>query len=548
MFNDDNVMTAMADPRVRDAMEVNWSEADLRTYMESAWHIVEPATRFRPNWHIDAIADHLQAVSEGHIRRLIINIPPRHMKSLQTAVLWPTWDWGPANHPHRRWLFASYAMSLSIRDSLKCRRLIQSPWYQARWGSRFKLTNDQNAKIRFDTDKTGYRLATSVDGALTGEGGDIIVVDDPHNATEGESETIRQSTLDWWDAAMSTRLNDPKTGAYVIVMQRLHEADLCGHILSREHDWEHLCLPARYESEHPTPIRSSMSYLDERKVDGALLWPDRVGETELSELETRLGPYRAAGQLQQRPAPAEGGLFQRAYFRYFENKGDYYLCQETGRRVHRRNCWRFMTIDTAMTTNKMSDYNVRMVFDVERVPQLKGPETAGEMFLIDMFRQQTTAPLFEEQLIIDHGRFRPMFMAIEGVSDGLAMYQRLRQSNLPVRRMRYYDEVWSIPDKRTKAIMAETHMAMHKVRFDVDCPQLGELERELLTFPNALHDDMVDGLSMGCHLAYNRNLLAEMATPPQDAPGSAGQIAGHAQAFRPAPTLKDPFDKRRRSP
>jgi hypothetical protein len=133
-----------------------------------AWHVVEPSTPFVPGWHIDAIIDHLEAISYGHIRKLLINVPPRHMKSLLVSVFWPAWEW--IRWPERRWLYSSYASTLSIRDSVKCRRLIESPWYQALWGERYALTSDQNTKGRFDNNKPGYRLSTSVGGAATGEG------------------------------------------------------------------------------------------------------------------------------------------------------------------------------------------------------------------------------------------------------------------------------------------------------------------------------------------------------------------------------------------
>jgi predicted phage terminase large subunit-like protein len=210
-------------------------------------------------------------------------------------------------------MFASYAASLSIRDSVKCRRLIQSPWYQRNWSDRFQLTGDQNAKERYENDRTGYRLATSVGGAATGEGGDRIVCDDPHNVREAESETIRQSAVDWFWESMSTRLNDPKTGARVVVMQRVHEQDLSGSILERG-GWEHLCLPAEYEgSKHVTGI----GWSDPRDVLGDLLWPNRFGRDELSELKRSLGSYASAGQLQQRPSPAEGGLFKRDWWKFY---------------------------------------------------------------------------------------------------------------------------------------------------------------------------------------------------------------------------------------
>jgi hypothetical protein len=203
------------------------SKARVREFVRQAWPIVESSTPFVPGWHIDAIIDHLETVSRGQIRNLLINVPPRHMKSLLVAVLWPAWEW--IRFPERRWLYSSYAASLSIRDSVKCRRLIESPWYRGLWGDRFVLTGDQNTKGRFDNNRSGYRIATSVGGAATGEGGDRIVCDDPNNVNEVESDSVRRATNEWFDVVMSTRVNDdPKTTAKVVVMQRCHEQDLAG--------------------------------------------------------------------------------------------------------------------------------------------------------------------------------------------------------------------------------------------------------------------------------------------------------------------------------
>jgi predicted phage terminase large subunit-like protein len=298
-------VTALVSP---EALSAERARRRLRLFIEQAWPVVEPASPFVAGWHIDAIADHLEAVTAGEIRALVINMPPRHMKSLTVSVFWPVWEW--ATNPERRWLFASYALSLSIRDSLKCRRLIESPWFQERWADRFQLTSDQNVKARFDNNHTGYRIATSVGGAATGEGGDRIVVDDPHNVQEAESEAVRSATLTWWDEVMSTRLNDPKTGAKVIVMQRCHERDLSGHVLEQG-GYQHLCLPAEFDGRRTV---TSIGWSDPRRQQGELLWPARYGRPELDALKRALGSYGTAGQLEQRPAPRGGGLFQRQWF------------------------------------------------------------------------------------------------------------------------------------------------------------------------------------------------------------------------------------------
>ena len=290
-------------------------------YVKSAWPIIEPGTPYIPNWHIDAIGEHLEAVSKGQILRLLINMPPRHMKSSLVSVIWPTWQW--TWRPETKWMFTSYALSLSIRDSVACRRLIESPWFKSRWAHRFKLTSDQNQKGRFDNDAHGYRLATSVGGAATGEGGDIIVFDDPHNVNEAESEAVREGVITWWDHSMSTRLNNPKTGAFVGVMQRVNEGDLSGHVLAQG-GWEHLCLPAEYDRRDMIQVPSgyvkrqtSIGWSDPRTVKGELLWPSRYGPVEIADLKKRLGSYGTSGQLQQLPSPAEGGLIKRTWWKRY---------------------------------------------------------------------------------------------------------------------------------------------------------------------------------------------------------------------------------------
>lgn len=284
----------------------------LREYVETAWPVLEASNPFVPGWHIDAICEHLEAVTRGEIRQLLINMPPRHAKSLIVSVMWPTWEW--TFHPSTRWLYSSYAGDLSTRDSVKCRNLILSPWYQMRWGNQFRLADDQNLKTRFSNNRSGYRISTSVGGVATGEGGDRIVVDDPHNVLEASSDAKRESVLTWWDQTMSSRLNNPKTGTRVIVMQRVHEGDLSGHVL-KNGGYQHLCLPARFEAKRRSA--TCIGWADPRQADGDLLWPAQFGEREIAKLERDMGSYGAAGQLQQRPSPAEGGLIKRSWVQYY---------------------------------------------------------------------------------------------------------------------------------------------------------------------------------------------------------------------------------------
>jgi predicted phage terminase large subunit-like protein len=294
-------------------------EQYLDSFIKSAWPVIEPKTPLIWGWHLDAICEHLQAVTDGHIKQLLINIPPRHMKSLAVSVFWPMWTW--IRTPEFRWLYSSYSQELSTRDNLKCRRLIQSQWFRNRWSDRFFLTGDQNQKTRFENNETGYRIATSVAGMVTGEGGDGVVVDDPHNVKETESQAKRETCLMWWDESMSTRLNDPNTGFKVIIMQRVHEDDLSGHVLEQG-GYEHLCLPARYEGSNrcKTSIPLGNPFKDPRKEDGEPLWPELYHDEVLARLESTMTEYAVAGQLQQRPAPRGGGMFKVVDFKIIKEK------------------------------------------------------------------------------------------------------------------------------------------------------------------------------------------------------------------------------------
>lgn len=288
-----------------NALDAELARRSLRQYISLAWHVVEPKDVFKPNWHIDAIAEHCEAARKREIRNLVINIPPRMAKSLTVSVFFPTHTW--ISDPSERFLFSSYAQQLAVRDAVKSRRLIQSIWYQSNFGKSFYLLPDQNTKGRYDNDKLGYRIATSVGGTATGEGGDFVIVDDPHNVFEAESDVIRESTILWWDEVMSTRLNDPETGVKIIIMQRSHQSDLTGHVLETG-GYTHLMLPMEYEPKRK--CFTEIGFEDPRTVEGELLAPDRIGEETNNQLKRSLGIYATVGQLQQRPASRAGNLIK----------------------------------------------------------------------------------------------------------------------------------------------------------------------------------------------------------------------------------------------
>lgn len=336
----------------------------LRAYTKLVWDVIEPGRRLVYGWHMDVIGEHLEAVTAGEIKRLVINVPPGFSKSLLTNVLWPSWEWGPKDMPYLRYISFAYAQQLTIRDNRRCRNLITSPLYQTFWGDRFSLVSDQNAKIRYDTNQAGFRLASSVGGTGTGERGDRIVIDDPNNVRESESAKITESTLLWMAEVIPSRTTDIRTSAIVLIQQRTSVNDVTGHVLKSDLGYEWVCLPMEYEKTNPcyTPLRRpgvrpkkvrlvkleeetvprwvgarakpvglvettgpvrSLTPQDRRTKEGELLDADRFPRAEIEQdlkkpLMSRGGHAAVAGQLQQRPQPRGGTVLKREWFKFVD--------------------------------------------------------------------------------------------------------------------------------------------------------------------------------------------------------------------------------------
>ena len=474
-------------------------EESLYEFTKQAWPITEPGTEFIDGWHIHTICDHLQACIEGKISNLIINMPPRHMKSLLVAVMFPMWVW--TFKPEYRWLFSSYSGSLSMRDSLKCRRLVQSAWYQNNWGDKVKLISDQNVKTFFETDKYGYRFATSVGGTTTGMGGNAIVTDDPHSAMEAQSDVIREGVIEWYDQAMSTRLNDPKRGIKILVMQRLHEKDLTGHLLEQG-GYELLCLPAEYDGVKRS---TSLGEYDPRTEVGELLWPELYGKPELDKLKLALGTYGAAGQLQQRPSPEGGGILKIDNFQLFPAYEQIppisYLLQ---------------SYDTAFTEKTTGDPSGCLVFGVCKYKH------KNIAILLDAWTEHLSYPNLRSRMLDDWrdsyagsdddpGNLpkRSDLMLIEEKASGQSLLQDLRLAELPVRG---YNP--GRADKTTRAHIVAPVLETHCIYIPESKKNPGKpitwakpVLEQLEKFPNAEHDEFVDCLTQAIIYLKDISLL-----------------------------------------
>lgn len=284
---------------------------DLRTYTRAAWPYIRPEDEFIDNWHIGAMCEMLTAVSAGEIRKLAIHVPPGSMKTITGSVCWPTWVW--TWKPSWRLMSGTYDMEMQVEQGMiPSRDLIQSEWYQDRWGHIFRLRGDLNKRAVYANTRGGARYAVAPNAKkVTGRHVHCILLDDPNDAAsvEGYSEDALEKINNWHDGTLPTRYANPETGAKVVIQQRLSERDLSGHVI--DDTWTVLCLPERYNPKH------QFVWPDDPREEGELLWPDRIGEAANAERRQTLGGHRAAGQLQQEPAAREGEILKRAFWAYY---------------------------------------------------------------------------------------------------------------------------------------------------------------------------------------------------------------------------------------
>ena len=287
----------------KDLIDAELCRRSVLYFAQTFWPVLEPGRQLVTGWPIEAIAEHLEAVTRGEIRKLLITVPPGSMKSLLTRAFWPAWSW--AKDPSLRYIGASYAEALAARDNRRAKMIVESPLYQ-RFFPSVRLSDDQAQKVNFANTATGSMMATSVRGRATGERGDVFVIDDPHNVLEAESEAIRGETLQWFREVVPSRVNDLDRSAFVTIMQRVHHEDVAAAAL--EQGYEHLLIPMHYDP--PRARMTSIGWRDPRTQPNELMWPARFSAQAVSELVQTLGPYASAAQLEQRPTPREGGLFK----------------------------------------------------------------------------------------------------------------------------------------------------------------------------------------------------------------------------------------------
>ncbi len=405
------------------------AEDDFYTFVQLAWHIVEPGSRFVGGFALRAICEHLEEVYYGRIKRLLINQPPRTGKSSLISVLWPVWVW--IKNPAEQFMCISYAESLAKRDNVKARRLIKSEWFRTRW-PHLHLTDDQDTKNYVENTLGGHRYVTGVDGSVTGFGANILIADDL-NSVRDSSETMLESAQSFFTDVLPTRFNDFKTGKMVVVQQRTDTRDISGWILANQKkEFTALILPMEFEESRrctTVPLKSTngLPWQDPRKEEGELLWPERFGPKELKLLKSALSSqYAIAGQLQQRPAPMEGGMIKRAWWQPWKHESP-----PTIR-------FKIQAWDTAMSIKDKAAYSACLTFGI-----FKDDHQHDSLILLAAWRKRVEFPdLYKavQRMGKDYRattedrpinpRYAPDLILVEEKASGVQLIQTLNKTGL----------------------------------------------------------------------------------------------------------------------
>lgn len=460
----------------------------LSSFIQRSFLTVDPGATYLHNWHIDLIAEYLEACTNRDIKRLIINIPPRYMKSIAVSVAWPAWVLG--KQPSAKFLASSYSDKLSLKHSVDCRLVVQSRWYRRAFPG-VQLVKDQNEKSKFVTTARGHRIATSTGGTATGEGGDFLIVDDPHDPRRAESTVEREKTLEWFDQTFYSRLNDKKNGVIVVVMQRLHEKDLSGHLLAQG-GWEHLKVPAVAESKTIIDFGS----ISKVREPGDILHPAREGTAEIEKTKKALGTYGFAGQYQQEPVPAEGGMIKKPWVSRYRTP--------PANPIRIVQSW-----DTAYKPGQLNDPSVCTTW----------AETKLAYYLLDVWRDRVEYPRLKSTVKSLAEKWNPSAVLIEDKASGQSLIQELRETTrLPV------VAIEPEGDKLTRMSAQSAKFEAGKVIIPESAPWLPDYERELFTFPLAEHDDQVDSTSQ--FLGWVANNQQSYAYSPVKGGGSSFKRKG----------------------
>jgi predicted phage terminase large subunit-like protein len=449
--------------------------SDLTTFIHRAFQSLSPRQPYLHNWHIEAIGWHLQQCAIGKIKRLLIALPPRSLKSICASVAFPAWVLG--HDPTKRIICASYSENLATKHALDCRALMESAWYR-RVFPHTRISRQKNTQLNFLTTYQGFRYSTSVGGTLTGRRGNLILVDDPIKPEDALSDSKRSSVNEWFDRALYSRLDDKRNDVIIVIMQRLHIDDLIGYVQEKE-PWVYLQLPAIAETEQQITIGYDETYI---RQPGEPLHEEREPREVLDRIKLRLGSFNFSAQYQQSPVPLEGEIIKWEWFRFYDE------LPTRGPKTRIVQSW-----DTASKAEEISDFSVCTTWLIE----------GRDYYLIDVVRERLTYPDLKRRVIELVRSFGADGLVIEDKGSGTALIQDLQRETIeslpaPFAFVPEGDKVTRMHAQSAKIEAGHVYLPRRALWFE-------EFRIELLQFPKGKYDDQVDSMSQFLNWLEQRN-------------------------------------------
>lgn len=431
---------------------------DFLSFLNATFNFLNPTASFYHNWHLELISYALSLVSTGEVLRLIINMPPRSLKSVAISVAWPAWIMG--GDPSKRVICASYSQKISNKLSLDTRSVVVSDWFRQIFPE-LTIIPGQNEKAKFVTSQHGFRMATSVGGSLTGEGGDILILDDPHNPIHLLSPKMRNKTIDWFENSFVSRLNNKAKGAIIIVMQRLHNEDLTGHLLKKK-NWEIMTIPSFADENIEVRFKNFHYFFGKDQV----LNPHLDTMESLNHLRRDMGDFNFSSQYQQRPVGNLSGLIKLDWLRFYDKT-------ITPEMV-------FISWDTAIKIGHNHDYSCATIWTIMN----------NKYYLLDLFRGKLEYPSLKKKIQELASLYPNNVILIEDQASGRSLIQEFRaELNMSVQAIKPFIS----KELRVASIAGLFESGL--VMLPQNSPWLASLVEELIEFPNAPHDDQVDSIS-----------------------------------------------------
>lgn len=434
----------------------------LSAFIEKTYLTVDAGQGYIRNWHIDILADMLEKCASGEINRLIINLPPRSLKSICASVAFPAWLLG--HYPDKRIIAVSYAEGLANKHARDCRAIMETDWYKDTFRNT-RINPHKRSESEFETTKNGCRISTSIGGVLTGRGGSMIIIDDPLKPQDALSDVKRKGCNQWFDNTLFSRLDNKETGCIIIVMQRVHMDDLVDYV-QRNEDWTLLNMPAIADEKEVYKLSNGKTHM--REV-GDILNPALESKATLDKVKANLGVYNFSAQYQQKPVLVSGNVINWNWFRFYDVLPE----KERFKRI-------IQSWDTAMTTHDGSDYSACVT--IVQIDQ--------QYYILNVFREKLDFPSLKRKVYEMQEDFGADSVIIENKGSGTSLLQQLEAEGFW--RAKEFDPKGSKADR----ICAQSaHVECGEVFIPVAAPWLNDFRDEILAFPYGRNDDQIDAFS-----------------------------------------------------